>query len=103
MVMHSFADDPAGQYYGPSSLMGSRLIRIASSLHLCPKVIGIDYPTKRSCVLQVVLRQRIKKIEVMRQRIKKMVGTSSAGAGENHTRKVIFVSQVDSAILVIYC
>ena len=55
MVLHSFADDPAGQSYGPSSLRGSRLMRIASSLDLCPKVIGIDHPAKRSCVVQVMM------------------------------------------------
>ena len=59
VVRHSFADDPSGLYYGPSSLRGSRLMRIASSLGLCPKVIGIDHPTKRSCVLQVLLWKRI--------------------------------------------
>ena len=47
-------------------------MRIASSLDLCPKVIGIDHPAKRSCVPQVVLRQRIKKIEVFLQRIEKI-------------------------------
>ena len=46
MVLHSFVKDPAGRYYGPSSSMGSRMMRIASSLDLCPKLIGIDHPTK---------------------------------------------------------
>ena len=47
-------------------------MRIASSLELCPKVIGIDHPTKRSCVLQVSWQKSIKKIEVWLQRIKKI-------------------------------
>ena len=47
-------------------------MRITSSLDLYPKVIGIDNPTERSCVLQVVLRQRIEKIEVLLQRIEKI-------------------------------
>ena len=47
-------------------------MRIASSLDLCPKVIEIDHPTNKSCVLQVVLLQRIEKIEVLLQRIKKI-------------------------------
>ena len=32
-----------------------------------------------------------------------IMGTSSAGAEGNHTRKRIFVSQVDSAFFFIYC
>ena len=48
------------------------MMRIASSLDLCPKVIGIDHHKKISCVLQLVLWQRIKHIEVMLQRIKKI-------------------------------
>ena len=47
-------------------------MRIASSLDLCPKVIWIDHPAKRSCVLLVVLQQRIEKIEVLLQRIEKI-------------------------------
>ena len=47
-------------------------MRIASSLDLCPKLIGIDHPTKRSCVLHVVLLQRIKKIELLLQRTEKI-------------------------------
>ena len=72
VVMHSFVDDPTCRCYGPSSLRGSRTMRIASSLDLCYKVIGIDHPAKRSCVLQVVLQQRIEKIEVLLQRIEKI-------------------------------
>ena len=47
-------------------------MRIASSLDLCPKVTWIDHPAKRSCVIQVVLCQRIDKIEVLLQRIEKI-------------------------------
>ena len=38
-------DDSAGRYHGLGSW------RIASSLDLCPKVIDIDHPKKKSCVL----------------------------------------------------
>ena len=72
MVLHSFVDDQAGQYYGTSSLRENMLMRITSSLDISPKLIGIDHPTKRSCVLQVVLRKRIEKIEVLLQRTKKI-------------------------------
>ena len=41
-------------------------------MDLCPKVIGIDHPAKRSCVLQVVLRKRIENIKVLLQRIEKI-------------------------------
>ena len=53
MVLHSFADDPAGRYYGPLSLRGSRMMRTTSSLDICPKVIGIDHPAKTLCVFLV--------------------------------------------------
>ena len=33
------------------------MVRIASSLDLCPKVKGIDHPVIGSCVLQVMLLQ----------------------------------------------
>ena len=33
------------------------MVRIASSLDLCPKVRGIDHPVIGSCVLQVMLLQ----------------------------------------------
>ena len=72
MVLHSFADNQVGRYYGPSSLRGSRIMRIATSLDLCPKVIGIYHTTKISCVLKVVFLQKIKKIEVLLQRIRKI-------------------------------
>ena len=55
VVMHSFTDDPACRCYGPSLLRGSRMMRIASSWDLCPKVIGIDHTSKISCVLQVMM------------------------------------------------
>ena len=45
---------------------------IASSLNLCPKVIGIGHPANRSCVLQVAWRRRIEKIKVRLQRIEKI-------------------------------
>ena len=61
--LHLVVDDPAGRYYGPYSLRGSRLMRIASSLDLFPKVTGIDHPEKRSCVLYVLLRKGIKRLK----------------------------------------
>ena len=72
VVRHSFADNLAGRCYGPSLLRGSILIRIASSLDLCPKVLWIDHNANRSCVLQVVLWKRIDNIKVLLQRIEKI-------------------------------
>ena len=48
------------------------MMRITSSLDLCPTVIGIGHPPKRSYVLQVVLRKRIEKIEVWLERMEKI-------------------------------
>ena len=45
---------------------------IASSMDLCPKVIGIDHQENISCVLQVELKKRIEKIKVLLQRIEKI-------------------------------
>ena len=39
------------------------MVRIASSLDLCPKVRGIDHPVIGSCVLQVMLLQMMLLIE----------------------------------------